>query len=828
MMGKHVLSIYLMIIGSVALSAQENIAAARAMGLGSTVTVSGIVTNGDELGLIRYMQDSTGGIAVYSAMMGSVNRGDSVTVTGVLKEYQTLLEIDPVNQVTVHTTGHGLPEPVELTPAQFEERYEGMLVRINNAELNASGTFERKSYAFTANGEDGQIYINASDSPLIGTVIPTGEITLVGPLGAYNNNYQVLPRDSNDLLASGIINMTAVPVMSNLSTTGFSVSWTTDTDGTTEAFYGNTSDLELGTLSVPGVSNSHSVDLSGLESSELIYLQPYSVNGTDTAKAAIQVYITTSASSGDMKTYFNRSVDSSVSLGMLEAQLLDRALDDTLIAYINRAEVSIDFTVYNLNNSGISDISGALNAAHDRGVRVRVVYDGDNDAAGVKSLNPEIGKIASPVSDYPYGIMHNKFVVFDAGSADPDKPVVWTGATNYTYGQINTDPNNVIVIQDKSLATAFQLEFEEMYGSDGTKPDNTKARFGPYKADNTPHEFNINGKRVECYFSPSDGTHTRILNTIETADHSLHIATMLITMSDIGDNLALKNDEGVDVKVLINDYDQYGEPIVNTLKESLQEDVRLPGESGIMHHKYMIVDQANDGSDPILLTGSHNWSSSARLRNDENTLIIHDQGVANAYYQEFVERFSHGQLIISLPVCYDDVVTMESGTSIRYDVLRNDDLSERATLSIYMDPKHGSAQVDTDNTLTYFPDSTFNQDTDTIGYIACLVSNPGLCDSALFIIHVNKPTGIEHSDYGNYCVKVYPNPAGDRFIISSETDDFLSMFELVDQSGRIILKEPLAGLHYAEINSSAVRPGIYFIRITMSGGDIIMKKIAFR
>ena len=91
-----------------------------------------------------------------------------------------------------------------------------------------------------------------------------------------------------------------------------------------------------------------------------------------------------------------------------------------------------------------------------------------------------IGKIASPMSDYPnYGIMHNKFVVFDANSADPDNPFVWTGATNFTDGQINIDPNNVIVIQDKSLAIAYRLEFNEMFGTDGAMPDAGESQIWP-------------------------------------------------------------------------------------------------------------------------------------------------------------------------------------------------------------------------------------------------------------------------------------------------------------------------------------------------------------
>jgi phosphatidylserine/phosphatidylglycerophosphate/cardiolipin synthase-like enzyme len=332
----------------------------------------------------------------------------------------------------------------------------------------------------------------------------------------------------------------------------------------------------------------------------------------------------------------------------MEAEYLPEELDDELIKYIDQAEESIDLALYNLNNSGISDITAALNNAHQRSVVVRAVYDGDVNASGMQSLNSEIGKLASPHSSYPYyGIMHNKFVVIDAESSDPDKAVVWTGSTNFSYNQINTDANNVIVIQDQSLAMAYRLEFEEMFGSPGPQPDPDLARFGPDKSDNTPHEFIIGGSRVECYFSPTDGTHQQILNNIESAGNSIHVATMLITKQDIGNALVSLSDQGREVQVLINDYDQYGEPIVNTLKASLGEDVRLHGEAGILHHKYMIVDHDNAGSDPLVLTGSHNWSESARIRNDENTLVIHDQGIANAYYQEFVPRFGTGELLVS-------------------------------------------------------------------------------------------------------------------------------------------------------------------------------------
>lgn len=804
---------------------QDNIAEAREMAIGSTVTVTGIVTNGDELGLIRYMQDATAGIAVYSGELSSVMRGDEITVTGKIKDYSTLLEIDPVTSLTIHSSGNELPDPVALTPGELSEEYEGMLVRINNVDFDASGEFERTSYTFTAGGENGQIYINSYDSPLIGTVIPTNLVAIIGPLGAYSGTYQLLPRDQFDILSSSVINLTSVPLMDNLSASGFRVQWTTDVSGTTEAFYGNTPGMEKGILNAAGQSLSHTLALTGLSPSELIYMQPFSVSNEDTAYAAVQVYITQSVSSGDVKAYFNRSVDNSASLGLLEAEYLDHAIDDTLIQYINRTEESIDFTIYNFNNTGISNISEALNAAHDQGVVVRVIYDSNIDAVGVESLNSEIGRIASPKSEYPvYGIMHNKFVVFDANSEDPDKPLVWTGATNFTDGQINTDPNNVVIVQDKSLARAFQLEFNEMFGSSGAQPDASLSRFGPDKKDNTPHEFIINGNRVECYFSPSDGTHNKILDVISTADHTIHIATMLITKTDIGYDLAEKNEAGVDVKVLINDYDQYGEPIVNTLKSSLGGDIRVKGENGIMHHKYMIVDQGHADSDPILLTGSHNWSSSAQFRNDENTLIFHDQAAANAYYQEFTERFSNGILIVPKPECSNDFVTMTGGSSFRYDVLYNDELPGPVTVTVSRQPGNGTAQVESDKTITYTPDPDFNQDIDTVGYTVCLESSQGICDSALFVIYVNKPVGI--SPYGlEDNITVYPVPAGDKLSVRSEEGNLIRSIEIADQAGRILQSVDDIGSAKADVSLGQDFPGgVFYLRIKFDGG-IVFRKI---
>ncbi|MGA8263209.1 MAG: phospholipase D-like domain-containing protein, partial [Ignavibacteriaceae bacterium] len=69
-------------------------------------------------------------------------------------------------------------------------------------------------------------------------------------------------------------------------------------------------------------------------------------------------------------------------------------------------------------------------------------------------------------------------------------------------------------------------------------------------------------------------------------------------------------------------------------------DIHLKGSAliGLLHHKYAIVD-AGTTADQIVITGSHNWSSSAETSNNENTLIFHSKRIANLYLQEFKARY---------------------------------------------------------------------------------------------------------------------------------------------------------------------------------------------
>ena len=606
--------------------AQTDIATARALGIGANVTITGIITNGDELGVIRYIEDNTGGMALYSTSLSSLQRGDEVTVTGVLVDYNGLLEMTPVNSSVTNNTGNS-STPQLITPIQVGEATESELIQINNVIFNSGGSlFTAGSHDFTSNAETGKVYIRAG-SPLENSLIPMGPVTLIGISSQYtfstpaNDGYQVLPRDSADIIQTGGLIFTSSVMQSNITTSSFDLSWSVSDSSTTNCNYGLTT--SLGTpVNNGGNTTSHTLSLTGLSPATFYYVQCYSVDGLDTAFSNIGVYSTASNSSGIIRPYFNHSVDVSVSTGV-DAQNITTAFNDTIEAYMDLAQNTLDICVYNASDATIGT---AINDAYNRGVAVRYIADDDVTNTMLSSLHPNIPIVYRDPA--PAGIMHNKFIIVDANSTN--NSWVMGGSTNWTNpSNLFNDYNNLIFIQDEAIAKVYTLEFEEMWG--GT--------FGDSKLDNTPHNFKVNGKHVEVYFSPSDQTTSHILEFISEVDYSLEFGLLGFTRDDLGLAVIDKDSEfGVNVRGIVEQENINGSEFSNLVAAGVN--VRShQGVTNSLHHKYAIADANSIASDPTILTGSHNWSSNAENNSDENTLIIHDATTANIYLQEFEKRW---------------------------------------------------------------------------------------------------------------------------------------------------------------------------------------------
>lgn len=832
------------ILLAITVNAQETIVTARKK-VNSNITVGGIVVNGPELGGIRYFQDHTGGLAAYDyTKMANVVPGDSIFISGKLVDYNNLLEISPVTSITVVSSGNQLYSPAEISIDQIGEKYEAQLVRINGVVFdNAGSTFQgNKNYNFRSNNRVGVIRISRDSNGIIGQMIPSGEVDIVAICSqyAYENNdtltgYQLLPRTMTDFITEGSISLTSPISVLNLSKQGFDLNWRTNEQGTSEVVYGfvnNPDSLiykQVGTIVKNGSDFENYVSLSGLPAGTIVFVNAYTYADGDTAQSGIKPYATVSNSSGKMTAFFNTEVDHSVSKG-IDAIYLNRAIDDSLISYINRAEESIDFTIYNYNNSNISDITKALNEAHQRGIKLRIISCGTANNFGFESLLPDVPYMKSPDGELREGIMHNKFVVFDAQSAKPNKPIVWTGSTNFTEGQINTDPNNVLIVQDQSLALAFKIEFEEMWGSETDIPSQNNARFGMLKKDNTPHEFIVGGKRVECYFSPSDGTNQKLLETIATADNDLSIATMLLTRSDLAYSIRDAKQRGVAVNIVTNAEDENTDLVNEILMGALGAGHFVFNEfvMGIMHHKYALIDNLAPYSDPVLITGSHNWSASANDRNDENTLIIHDETMVNVYYQQFVKLFldNNGSFIEinDPPVAVNDSISVEQNETVTVEVLANDQIQGSAEVSIEMGAKYGRTYIPftNPNAIAYQAQNDFIG-TDSIQYRVTYSTEPDLFDIASIIIEVglnNEVPKIKSSK-----VEFNRNPTSN--CISVLSDESIVEYEIFDLRGSKLRASKVDLATNFEIDFSEFLSRGFILKLVYESGGITIGKIIF-
>ncbi|BDS13326.1 phospholipase D-like domain-containing protein [Aureispira anguillae] len=412
----------------------------------------------------------------------------------------------------------------------------------------------------------------------------------------------------------------------------FTLAWSTTLQGQGGVQYGTSPDLELGIqLEMPKNNQEHQVRLNNLKPATFYYARPLLINEQDTVWGATACYTTQSNSTGVIRVMFNQGIDPLYSNGNSPHIVSGGAnIENEIIAMINQATSTIDIAVYNNTRSAIV---AALTTAHNNGIRVRYIANSGSMTSNAALSNP------SPPFPVFYAnssdLMHNKFMIIDANTVNSSW--VWTGSCNWTYTDMYTNYNNSIAIQDQALAQAYVMEFDEMWGSSTANYNASNSKVGAQKADNTPHNFNIGGKTIEAYFSPSDHTTDEIESGLYSADHNIEFCILSYTRNELGTAIRNEHQSGVFEHGIMENINDIGSEFpwlqgqgVNILADNHATD---------LHHKYAIVDAEHVNSDPLVITGSHNWTTAAEERNDENTLIIHDADIANLYLQEFTLRW---------------------------------------------------------------------------------------------------------------------------------------------------------------------------------------------
>ena len=349
------------------------------------------------------------------------------------------------------------------------------------------------------------------------------------------------------------------------------------------------------------------------------------------------------AQTSKIKVYFTQPVDHSFSSGV-NANYLNNVVFDTLAAYINRAKYTIDICQYEYETWTGDPIYTAINNAHTRGVKIRYIQDGSyaSSNTGVAALNAAIPVAASPTTT-AYGICHNKFVIIDEYALDTTKTFVWTGSPDWDKTMSQGDYNNVIIFQSKQLAQAYTHEFNIMWGDTihGGAYSSTNSKFGPNKPNSGSHIFYIGGTKVELYFSPSDGVNNQIVSNINSATVDLYCGMFTFTETTDANDIVAKKNAGVFTAAILDKYSSGSyTPYTSILPTGLGSNFEgYVASSTLYHNKYLIVNPSAPCDDPKVLTGSHNWTSGADTKNDENTVIVHNDTIANVYLQAFAGDF---------------------------------------------------------------------------------------------------------------------------------------------------------------------------------------------
>jgi len=291
----------------------------------------------------------------------------------------------------------------------------------------------------------------------------------------------------------------------------------------------------------------------------------------------------------------------------------------------------------------------------------------DNVKKLLKKYKLDAKGVAIPRTQSPNFIAHNKFIVL----LDNNKPVaVWTGSTNFTESGIYGQSNVGHIVRDEAVATTY-LKYWERLQKDPTAPalsgENMQADpdlvgfpppagvhaiFSPRKK-NAKKQSMLDwygasmgkAESVMC-FTAAFGVNKVFLQVLGGKTSSKDDLRYLF-LEKWGVNKKLAADaeaalsKNASNQVAIGGFLQ-GDVLHNYLMDrwakersnSLSTNVRFT------HTKYMLIDPL--GKDPVVISGSANFSDASTLSNDENMLIVRgDTRIADIYLGEFMRLWQH-------------------------------------------------------------------------------------------------------------------------------------------------------------------------------------------
>ena len=329
---------------------------------------------------------------------------------------------------------------------------------------------------------------------------------------------------------------------------------------------------------------------------------------------------------------------------------LQHGLLDQIEKFVARAKDNtwtLDVAIYEYE---LAAIVKAINEAHKRGVKVRILYHGKVGDEQTKLNEASVKKIpvARKRARVTNKIFHDKFLVLGKLKNGVSEPrAVLCGSTNFTENGVYRQANVVHVADDKAIAGLYAKLFQVVWDSPGDVPA-AKKWIGLNNAIDAANKMFVG-------FSPRAGGKdlAEFVNCINAADRDLLFATAFALPKNILEALLGQDNDPVmrfglqNSKSSITGFhaDRTAKFVTPALlNKGLEGWVKegLRGQKGnlLVHLKAIVVNFTSD--DPIVISGSHNLSASASSGNDENYLIMRgDTHLADRYGLEILRFYEH-------------------------------------------------------------------------------------------------------------------------------------------------------------------------------------------
>jgi len=275
----------------------------------------------------------------------------------------------------------------------------------------------------------------------------------------------------------------------------------------------------------------------------------------------------------------------------------------------------------------------------------------------------------------PSDIQHNKFMVLCRG-AKQTPTEVWTGSTNISLGGFTGQTNVGHWVRDAATAAHFKAYWQLLAGNPGSGKGDAKATAAKKKkAYRTAVEALLKAptrlaeipKGTTAVFSPRSG-HEVLDLYVDLVDKATSFTGVTLAFgvnerfkAQLKDNtpqdhltfLLLEQKDKprkkartafVVINASNNVYKAWGSYIKTAVYQWARETnarfLELNTHVSYVHSKFLLRDPL--GADPIVVTGSANFSDASTNDNDENLIIVRgNPRVADIYFTEFNRLFNH-------------------------------------------------------------------------------------------------------------------------------------------------------------------------------------------